>query len=96
MPAFIDQKWKSHYAEYDPDRAATLLDEVGLVDADGDGFRDLPNGDTFVLNIQFSTQEMPAQVIELISLNWSEAGVNTTIKEIATDEYRSAQSAGPA
>ncbi|MDE2914129.1 MAG: ABC transporter substrate-binding protein [Paracoccaceae bacterium] len=94
LPDFIDQKWKSHYVEYDPDRAAALLDEVGMVDTDGDGFRDLPNGDTFVLNLQFSSQEMPAQVIELISLNWSEVGVNTTIKEIATDEYRSAQSAG--
>ena len=94
LPDFIDEKWTSHYAEFDPDRAAALLDEVGLVDTDGDGFRELPNGDTFVLNIQFSTQEMPAQVIELISLNWSEAGVRTTIKEVATDEYRSAQSAG--
>ena len=94
LPPFIDEKWKSHYAEYDPDRAAALLDEVGLVDADGDGFRELPNGDTLVLNIQFSTQEMPAQVVELISLNWSEAGVRTTIKEISTDEYRSAQTAG--
>ena len=57
LPDFIDEKWKSHYAEHDPDRAAALLDEVGLVDADGDGFRELPNGDAFVLNIQFSTQE---------------------------------------
>ncbi|MCY3876613.1 MAG: ABC transporter substrate-binding protein [Rhodobacteraceae bacterium] len=94
LPDFIDQKWTSHFTEYDPDRAAALLDEAGMVDADGDGFRELPNGDAFVLNIQFSTQEMPAQVIELLSLNWSEVGVRTTIKEVATDEYRSAQSAG--
>ena len=94
LPDFIDEKWKSHYAEYDPDRAAALLDEVGMVDADGDGFRDLPNGDTFVLNMQFTTQELPAQLVELISLNLSEVGVNTTVKEVLTDEYRSAQTAG--
>lgn len=32
---------------HDTDRAEALLDEIGLVDADGDGVRDLPDGSPF-------------------------------------------------
>ena len=91
-PEFVDDKWISHAAEFDLDRAKSLLDEVGMVDKDGDGFRELPNGDKFVLNMQFATQGIAGQVVELVSQYWSEAGVQTTVKEITPDEYRSAQS----
>lgn len=33
--------------EYDLDKAAALLDQIGLVDQDGDGWRDLPDGSPF-------------------------------------------------
>jgi peptide/nickel transport system substrate-binding protein len=38
---------------YDPARAAALLDELGIVDRDGDGWRDFPGGDR--VDIQLST-----------------------------------------
>lgn len=93
LPDIVDQSWLTHYTEYDPDRANALLDEVGMVDADGDGFRDLPNGDRITLNLQFSTQGIAGQVVELVGQYWSEVGVQTTVKEVTPDEYRSAQSA---
>ncbi len=43
-PEFTDDKWMTYFTEYDPDRANALLDEVGMADSDGDGFRELPNG----------------------------------------------------
>jgi peptide/nickel transport system substrate-binding protein len=36
---------RSAYIEFDPDMANAMLDEIGMVDTDGDGFRELPNGD---------------------------------------------------
>ncbi|NND89702.1 MAG: ABC transporter substrate-binding protein [Granulosicoccus sp.] len=91
-PDFVDPKWASHAIEYDPDGAKALLDEIGMVDKDGDGFRELPNGDKIVLNMQFATQGIAGQVVELVGQYWSEAGIQTTVKEITPDEYRSAQS----
>ncbi len=91
-PDFVDPKWASYAIEFDLDGAKALLDEIGMADTDGDGFRELPNGDSFVLNMQFATQGIAGQVVELVSQYWSDAGIQTTVKEITPDEYRSAQS----
>ena len=91
-PDFITDEWKQHYAQFDPDLAGKLLDEAGLVDTDGDGSRELPNGDKLVLSIQFSTQGISGKVVELVAQHWSDVGVQTTSKEVTPDEYRSAQS----
>ncbi|SKA53860.1 ABC transporter substrate-binding protein [Enterovibrio nigricans] len=40
-----------YYIRYHPDAAQRLLDEAGIVDRDGDGFRDLPSGKPFFLSI---------------------------------------------
>ena len=91
-PSFVDEKWLTYAAEYDPDGAKALLDEIGMVDKDGDGFRELPNGDAIVLNLQFATQGIDGQVVELVGQYWADAGVQTAVKEVTPDEYRSAQS----
>lgn len=91
-PDFVDGKWSQHFAQYDPALANSLLDEVGMKDTDGDGFRELPNGNKIVLNLQFSIQGIPSSVVELAGQHWSEVGIQTTVKEVTPDEYRSAQS----
>ncbi len=91
-PPFVDAKWTTHMAEHDPAKAKSLLDAVGLKDTDGDGFRELPNGEKLVLNLQFATQGIAGKVVELVGQQWSSVGVKTTVKEVTPDEYRSAQS----
>ncbi len=92
-PEFIDDKWLTHFTEFDPDRSNALLDEIGMMDVDGDGFRELPNGEKIVVNMQFSTQGIAGQVVELVGQYWADVGLQTTVKEVTPDEYRSAQSA---
>lgn len=92
VPGYVDKKWLTYETQYDPDNAKALLDEIGVVDKDGDGFRDLPNGDPLVLNLQFATQGIAGQVVELIGQYWADAGIKTAVKEVTPDEYRSAQS----
>lgn len=91
-PPFVDDKWKLHMANHDPAKAKSLLDEVGLKDTDGDGFRELPNGEKLVLNLQFATQGIAGKVVELVGQHWSNVGIQTTVKEVTPDEFRSAQS----
>ena len=90
---FISEELQTSWTQYDPAKAAELLDKAGVVDKNGDGLRDLPSGNKFELNIQYSTQGTPTEVVEIIANNWTEAGVKTTIKEVTTDEYRNSQSA---
>ena len=79
--------------EFDPDGAKATLDAIGMVDTDGDGFRELPNGDKISLNIQFATQGISGDVVELVAQSWADVGVQTSVKEVTPDEYRAAQSA---
>ncbi|WP_350333598.1 ABC transporter substrate-binding protein [Coralliovum pocilloporae] len=90
---FVTEAHLKVATEYNVDEANKLLDAAGLKDADGDGFRDLPNGERLVLNIQFSTQGTPAGIPEILATNWSSVGIQATAKEVTSDEYRAAQSA---
>ncbi|MEL6233873.1 MAG: ABC transporter substrate-binding protein [Pseudomonadota bacterium] len=92
-PDFVDPALISYAAEYDPATAGALLDEIGMADTDGDGFRELPNGESFILNLQFSTQGVAGEVVEFVGQYWAEVGIQTSVKEVTPDEYRSAQSA---
>lgn len=92
-PDFVSDDLVNYYIQHDKALAAKLLDEVGVVDKDGDGKRDLPSGDRLTINLQFATQGIATEVVELVAQHWTDVGVETTIKEVTPDEYRSAQSA---
>ncbi len=47
----VFKRWAESYAYFDAEEANALLDEIGMVDADGDGWRDLPSGKPFTLII---------------------------------------------
>lgn len=91
-PDFVTPEWEQHFAQFDPEMAKSLLDEIGVVDIDGDGMRELPNGDALTLNLQVATQGISIKIVELVGQNWRDVGINNTVKEVTTDEYRSSQS----
>ncbi|MCP4982411.1 MAG: ABC transporter substrate-binding protein, partial [Gammaproteobacteria bacterium] len=91
-PSFVDEKWTQHYAQFDPKLANKLLKEMGMKDVDGDGFLDLLDGSPLVLNLQVATQSMSIKQVELIGQHWAAVGINNTVKEVTTDEFRSAMS----
>ena len=91
-PDFIPAKWEQHFAQFDPAMAKSLLDEIGVVDKDGDGMRELPNGEKLTLNLQVATQGISIKIVELVGQSWRDVGIDNTVKEVTTDEYRSAQS----
>lgn len=91
-PSFVDEKWTQHYAQFDPKLANKLLKEMGMKDVDGDGYLDLLDGSPLVLNLQVATQSMSIKQVELIGQHWAAVGINNTVKEVTTDEFRSAMS----
>lgn len=91
-PSFVSEEMDNYLTEFDAAKANALLDEIGMVDTDGDGMRELPNGETMVLNLQVATQGISVKLVELVGQNWKDVGVNNTVKEVTTDEFRSAQS----
>jgi len=92
-PAFVSDKWQSYMTEFDAAGANARLDAMGMKDVDGDGFRELPNGDKLVINMNFATQGIAGQTVELVAQYWADVGIQSVVKEVTPDEYRSAQSA---
>ncbi|MBL4749243.1 MAG: ABC transporter substrate-binding protein [Amylibacter sp.] len=91
-PSFVTEEMDTYMTGFDAAKANALLDEIGMVDIDGDGMRELPNGETIVLNLQVATQGIAIKLVELVGQNWKDVGINNTVKEVTTDEFRSAQS----
>jgi len=85
---FVTEAQKTAFIDYDVDAANVLLDEMGLVDVDGDGFRDRLDGSNLTLDLQFSNQGGPAAMHELVNSYWAAVGVASNVKEVSSDEYR--------
>ena len=92
-PKFISDKWLNYKTDFDAAAANALLDQIGMKDTDGDGFRELPNGEKLVIAMSFSTQGIAGQTVELVAQYWADVGIQSVVKEVTPDEFRSAQSA---
>ena len=87
--AFYEPWMTTNYAQYDPDLANQLLDEMGLDQRDADGFRRRPDGETLFLNFQVSVPEDAWRKIgELVTSYWNAVGVKTNYKLLEIGPYR--------
>ncbi|MCD6128878.1 ABC transporter substrate-binding protein [Candidatus Bipolaricaulota bacterium] len=83
--------------EYDPDAAAQLLDQIGLVDQNGDGWRDLPDGTTFEFelntNVGNTVREQICQIFADdcakvgIKVNFNPINFNALVTKLLGSEY---------
>ena len=81
----VYEEWKETYSQYDPELAAEKFDAAGFVDADGDGWRDLPSGAPFTLVMDqgdWGGQVIPVVSNEAYATNLNEVGVNTLINDL--------------
>ncbi|GAB5467276.1 MAG: ABC transporter substrate-binding protein [Rhodospirillales bacterium] len=86
--AFITDAHKNRDIAHDPEAARALLDEMGLVDSNGDGLRERPDGRPLVVRMVYSSQGAPVKMHELVRDYWSDVGVRADLKEVTSDEYR--------
>ncbi|WNF37127.1 ABC transporter substrate-binding protein [Bacillaceae bacterium IKA-2] len=67
--------------EYSEDKANALLDEAGFIDENGDGFRQFPNGDEYVLNLDFpSGNVVRERTAPIIVENLAAVGVKVDMR----------------
>ena len=78
---FFDAELEAQWVEWDPDRADALLDEMGMTERDGDGFRLRPNGERLSIVIETRHSAM-LQMLELVQSNWAEVGVEALIRNL--------------
>ena len=68
--------------EYDPAKAAGLLDEIGVVDADGDGWRDLPSGDPLTMEINTNDNTTRTASCLILTDDWQAVGLNVIFQVV--------------
>lgn len=84
------------WAQFDPDAANALLDEMGLTQKDANGFRTGPNGEELLLVISATTAwpAETAQVMELVKGYWEAIGIRATVTPEAGELWASRHQAG--
>jgi ABC-type dipeptide/oligopeptide/nickel transport system permease component/ABC-type transport system substrate-binding protein len=77
---FYDEGLYKSFVQYDPDRANQLLDDLGLVQRDGEGYRMFPDGTrmTFYFHYCGFTGDGPGQ---FVVDDWGKVGVRTIMRE---------------
>ena len=76
----VYNEWVSAYADYEPDSAAELFDEIGVIDVDGDGFRERPDGTPLELIVSVSNSDTQSiDAMDLVKEDWEDVGIKTVI-----------------
>ncbi|MDQ2928824.1 MAG: ABC transporter substrate-binding protein, partial [Pseudomonadota bacterium] len=75
-----DPNYRDGSADYDVARSKALLDMYGYVDRDGDGWRDLPNGQPLVIEYASTPDALSRQFDEQWKKNMDAIGVRLKIK----------------
>ncbi|MCK5213479.1 MAG: hypothetical protein KAQ74_06085, partial [Dehalococcoidia bacterium] len=68
--------------EYDLAKAAGILDEIGVIDADGDGWRDLPSGDPLAIEINANDNTTRIASCLILQDDWRAIGLNATFQVV--------------
>ena len=86
---FYKDAYGTAWADFDPERANQMLDEIGLSKKDSSGFRLMPNGKRLEILVEHTTQrEEYADTCELVQEYWQNVGVKTNLKAQQVSVFR--------
>jgi peptide/nickel transport system substrate-binding protein len=90
---YFDAEFETKWAEYDPDTANQLLDEMGLTERDAGGFRLRPDGER--LSIVLTYQQADADdELELVKAYWADLGIELLLRRVERSLYTELVDAG--
>jgi peptide/nickel transport system substrate-binding protein len=92
---FFDDQNRTAWATYDVEKANALLDEMGLTERTGDGFRKLPDGRPlrFIIETAGERQEVE-NVLQIVTDTWRDIGVQLVMRPLDRDILRNRVYAG--
>jgi peptide/nickel transport system substrate-binding protein len=85
----VYKAWRDSYIKYDPELAKKILDEIGVVDKDGDGKREMPDGTKLRVHLDYHADSAPEHVQknELLARDWQAIGIDAKLNPVAPDGY---------
>jgi peptide/nickel transport system substrate-binding protein len=83
------KKWRDSYSKYDPDKAKSLLADLGLKDADGDGYVEFPDGSKLTVELPYSADiaETQAAKDDLLVSNAKAVGLHMVRRPVAAQAF---------
>ncbi len=74
-------EWNEAYLEYNPELAEELLDSIGVVDQNNDGWRQLPSGERLQIRVDYDggTYEDRIQATEMAKTDWEAIGLEINL-----------------
>ena len=91
---FYSETLEKAFIEHEPERAARLLDEIGLTERDSEGFRLLPDGQRLNLYILVNSTQAGWEPINLVIQDWADVGIRATLRLRSPALYGSERSLG--
>ncbi len=83
---FFVEEYAKAYIEYDVDLANQLLDEIGLTERDGDGFRLRSDGQRLTINLEHAAiKSTYTPLSELLVDMWGDIGIQVNIRVVGDD-----------
>ena len=80
---YYDEEWATQYTELDVDGANAILDELGMTELDGNGFRMTANGEEFSLVVLCPNYDATwIEIAEMAASSWRE---NLKLNIVATE-----------
>ena len=85
----VYKSWRDSYVKYDPELAKKLLDEIGVVDKDGDGKREMPDGTKLRVRLDFHADSGPEHTEKnnLLKRDWDAIGLDARLNPVPPDGW---------
>ncbi|WP_020575955.1 ABC transporter substrate-binding protein [Actinopolymorpha alba] len=92
----VYKDWRDMAVKYDPEAAKKLLDELGVVDKDGDGMREFPNGQKLTVRLDYpaDTSDEHKKKNNYLERDWKAIGINAKQNPVAPDGWSDSWKAG--
>lgn len=82
LSPYYEEGYEQKYTEYDPEKASEMLDELGIVDKDGDDWREYPDGSDLMLVIDATPEVARVAHAQMVVEDWKKIGLNAEVNSL--------------